>query len=58
MVFDEVILKWVCLENPIPEFQEFFEIQQNKYKFVYILVFVSWVIKERPRGILFSPSPI
>ena len=41
----------------MPEFQEFFEIQRNKYKFVYIFVFVSWVIKERHRGILFPHPP-
>ena len=41
----------------MPEFLEFLEIQQNKYKFVYIFVFASWVIKVRPEGMLFSPSP-
>ena len=50
-------MKWVCLGNTMPEFPEFFEIQRNKYKFVYIFVFASWVIKERPRVMLFSPSP-
>ena len=41
----------------MPEFLEFLEIQQNKYKFVYIFVFASWVIKVRLEGMLFSPSP-
>ena len=41
----------------MPKFQEIFEIQRNKYKLLYIFIFVSWVIKERPRGILFSPNP-
>ena len=31
--------------NPIPE------LHQNKYTFAYIFVFVSCIIKQRPRGL-------